>query len=168
MTLDERLVELWAAGSTLSEICAELGSTRGSIAGKISRARRAGDPRFVKRPSRIAGRPRRVSAMPQGSPPTAESRSKAVREPSVAEGRPEGSQSALTSAPKSAQPRLLIDLGPTDCRWPVGEAADGRHLFCGAPQTPSRPYCLLHCARVSPSPASASSPRAPSPAGRAP
>jgi hypothetical protein len=33
-------------------------------------------------------------------------------------------------------PRLLIDLGWQDCRWPVGAAKDERHLFCGQPQTP--------------------------------
>jgi hypothetical protein len=149
MTFDEQLVELWAAGATLSEICAELGSTRGSIAGKISRAHRAGDPRFVKRPSRNAGRRDHVSDEPQGSPLAAKSPLEAVRGPRVDEGRPEG---ALTAATEPARPRLLVDLDPADCRWPVGEAPDGRHLFCGRPQAPGRLYCAQCCARVSPSP----------------
>ncbi len=78
MIHDEQLVELWAAGATLAEICIALGATRGSIAGKISRARKAGDPRFVKRPRRNAGRRDRVSAEPQGSPLAAKSLLEAV------------------------------------------------------------------------------------------
>jgi hypothetical protein len=44
--------------------------------------------------------------------------------------------------------RVLVDLGRHDCRWPVGSAADGRHLMCGMPQAPGRPYCECHCRAV--------------------
>jgi hypothetical protein len=51
--------------------------------------------------------------------------------------------------PEPPRPRLLIDLDWRDCRWPTGAMADGRHLFCGQPQAPGRPYCERHCGAVS-------------------
>ena len=106
--LIDRIAELWAENRSLSEIGKALNATRGVVVGAIWRARRAGDPRFQRR----APKPKPRKLKPVGEAVGA------VR-------------NAAAPVEKSCAPRLLIDLGPLDCRWPVGEAADGRHLFCG-------------------------------------
>jgi GcrA cell cycle regulator len=156
MSLDDQLsaiAQLWSAGLPLSEIAHELGeATRSAVAGKIQRARRKGDPRFQPRSPkpklRVRGAkvPSDLGEAVRPAPPR----------PIIA------AAPAIASAPVERAARLLIDLDWTDCRWPVGEAPDGRHLFCGRPQAPGRPYCARCCARLKPSPASPSSPfRAP-------
>jgi GcrA cell cycle regulator len=45
---------------------------------------------------------------------------------------------------KAAQPKRLLDLGPNDCRWPIGEPRSPDFRFCGKPHTPGRPYCDHH------------------------
>ena len=46
MNLDDQLAELWAAGASFTDMGLKLGESRNVIAGRIDRARRAGDPRF--------------------------------------------------------------------------------------------------------------------------
>ena len=50
MSLDDQLAELWAAGETLTQIGRQVGASRGAVAGRLSRARKAGDSRFSARP----------------------------------------------------------------------------------------------------------------------
>jgi hypothetical protein len=111
MSADE-LASLWSENKSLSEICELLGVSRGVVAGKVDRARKAGDERFQPRLTE----PRSVIAEPAPAPAP-----KPV---------------APTPVEKTLRPRLLIDLGWSDCRWPVAEAPDGRHLFLG--QSPGR------------------------------
>jgi hypothetical protein len=150
------LAKLWAAGQTLSEIERAIGISRGVAIGHIYRARKAGDPRFQPRPPR----PPPVKACVLKSEPLPS------RSPSylVVTGADPSPRDSPPPPPRlePPKPRVLIDLGWHDCRWPVGAAADGRHLMCGAPQTPGQPYCQRHCRAVrreSTSP-SASAPRA--------
>jgi hypothetical protein len=124
VSLNDQLAKLWAAGQTLSEIEQATGLNRGVVAGRIHRARRHGDPRFQPRPPPVKA----CVLKPVDKPPPPRSR--------------------FTSAGKTPpEPRLLVDLGPKDCKWPVGEAADGRHLFCGLPALRA-PYCERHCRAV--------------------
>ena len=118
MNFDDRLAELWAGGATLSQIEQAIGVSRGVAIGRIHRLRRAGDARFAPRPPKP--KVRRIV--------------KPVDEV-VGNSRP------LPPTPEPSGPRLLIDLDWRGCRWPMGEATDGRHLFCGRPQAPGRPYC---------------------------
>ena len=46
VNLDDQLAELWAAGASFTDMGLKLGESRNVIAGRIDRARRAGDPRF--------------------------------------------------------------------------------------------------------------------------
>ena len=123
MSLDA-IAELWLQNKPMSEIGDELGMTRSRVAGLINRARKT-DPRFASRP-----RPPKVTPLPK------------VRKVKSVD---EAADNVLQLPPR---PRLLIDLGPRDCRWAVGEAADGRHLMCGRPQVSGRPYCATHAART--------------------
>ena len=56
--------------------------------------------------------------------------------------------------PKDTRPRIpdttesrnmtLLELGPTDCRYPTTPDDVTSHLFCGAEQEPGSPYCAHH------------------------
>jgi hypothetical protein len=138
MSLADQLAELWAAGATFTDMGLKLGESRNVIAGRIDRARKSGDPRF----------------QPRSKPEPMVAAEPIVARPAVA-------------APPAPKNLLLVDTPWNGCRWPTGNAPDGRHLFCVQPQAPGRPYCAEHCGAVSPLPSSPSpAPRAPSPAGQ--
>jgi hypothetical protein len=103
------------------EIARKLGFKPGVVSGLVARARRNGDRRF---PSRPDPAPKVRVIKPVGE----------------AVGNRKPPPPPLTPS----NPRLLIDLGPRDCKWPISER-DGRHLFCGQPQAANRPYCPVHC-----------------------
>jgi hypothetical protein len=135
----DAIAKLWKQGKPLSAIGEALGISRGQAAGAIDRARKAGDLRFPLRPSKPPPKPEAKHA-----PPT------------------------TVVAPPPAGRKLLIDLPTDGCRYPTGLADDGRHLFCGRPRAPGRPYCRRCDEALSVSSASASSPRAPSARARVP
>jgi GcrA cell cycle regulator len=142
MSLDDDLAKLWADGATLSEIERSTGITRGVAIGHIYRARKAGDPRFQPRPPRpppVKARVLKSEPLPSRSPSYLEMTGPL---PSSRDSPPPPPR------PPPLEPRLLIDLDWQDCRWPVGQAPDGRHLMCGMPQVPGRPYCECHCRAV--------------------
>jgi GcrA cell cycle regulator len=38
----------------------------------------------------------------------------------------------------------ILELSPGECRWPVGETADGLHTFCANRKDPAVSYCDYH------------------------
>ena len=46
------------------------------------------------------------------------------------------------------QRKTIFELGPHDCRWPVGEPQSDLFFFCGAVAEEKRPYCSSHCQRA--------------------
>ncbi len=46
------------------------------------------------------------------------------------------------------QRKTIFELGPHDCRWPVGEPKSDLFFFCGAVTEKDRPYCSSHCRRA--------------------
>jgi GcrA cell cycle regulator len=51
----------------------------------------------------------------------------------------------MRTAPKKvAKTKTLLELGPDDCRWPIGEPRHPDFHFCGERQAAGRPYCALH------------------------
>jgi hypothetical protein len=125
--LRDTLAKGWAKGLSARQIGEKLGLSRGAVIGLVNRARTHGDDRFRSRP--IAPKP----------PPKVR-KLKPVDE--VGNRKPPPPPPPRLEPPK---PRVLVDLDWRDCRWPVGAAADGRHLMCGMPQVPGRPYCKRHC-----------------------
>lgn len=115
--------------SSQREIARQLGLERGVVSGLVMRARQNGDKRFPRRPN---PKPR-SKAKPKTRPPRQLERPPSPPEPPARQG-----------------PRLLIDLSPTACRWPVSATTDGLHLFCGKTASEGRPYCRQHCERASP------------------
>ena len=47
---------------------------------------------------------------------------------------------------KTNKTKSIIHLGAGDCRWPIGDPRHADFHFCGAQQTPGRPYCQHHWA----------------------
>ena len=45
-------------------------------------------------------------------------------------------------------PPRLDDLGPDQCRWPLGDPKQRAEAFCGEPIVPDKPYCAEHCAKA--------------------
>lgn len=135
--LDE-IARLWASGASMRSIAASIGRGRGAVAGLVNRARKSGDLRFVSRQgpsvSREAARRRKREA----------GRQRYRRQHPLASWRaPE-----IAASLEPSKPRLPIDLDWWSCRYATGGAPDGRHLFCGKPQAPGRPYCPQHCEKV--------------------
>jgi hypothetical protein len=124
------------------EIARKLGLELGAVSGLVMRARRNGDKRFPRRPNPVP--------KPKAKPPRR--RERPPPEPS--------------KPPEPSEPRLLVDLGWKDCRWPVGATADGRHLFCGRLAVGRGPYCQRHCEKAPSS--SSTSPHVPARFAEAP
>jgi GcrA cell cycle regulator len=40
--------------------------------------------------------------------------------------------------------KSIIELKANECRWPIGDPRQEDFHFCGASQTPGRPYCAHH------------------------
>lgn len=45
------------------------------------------------------------------------------------------------------QRKTLLELGPDDCRFIVGDPQTSDFFFCAAPVVEGKPYCPGHCAR---------------------
>jgi GcrA cell cycle regulator len=43
------------------------------------------------------------------------------------------------------QPKQLLELTISTCRFPVGDPQDADFFFCGAPPFDNLPYCFHHC-----------------------
>jgi GcrA cell cycle regulator len=43
-----------------------------------------------------------------------------------------------------AQRKQLLELGPGDCRWPIGDPKEADFFFCGTPQLTGSSYCRPH------------------------
>jgi hypothetical protein len=140
MSAIDRIAELWSEARALSEIGAELGVSRSTIAGKIARARRRGDDRFGARSPSPGPKPRpRLKPRPK------------VRE--VRPGAPGvGNRRALPPVPPLAAVSLAALL-PGQCKWPVNDRPPGRMIeieFCARPAAPGSPYCEEHTRRTRP------------------
>jgi hypothetical protein len=126
LSLDDQLAEMWAAGATFTDIGLKLGESRGVIAGRIDRARRAGDVRFQPRPPKPKAAPK------------------------VRQVKPVGNVRSLHPPP--SRPRTIAYLEIDECRWPVGQTAAGRTTFCGR-KALQYPYCIDCAARARAAPA---------------
>ena len=172
--IDDDIAELWRQEPPLplSAIAHELGLTRGSIAGRVARARRNGDERFPTRPRPTAERISKPAAVRPRQKP----------EPIVAVCFPNGGKSprpvvAVASptrfrsatkpqgdpALRAVEPLPLTSLQADQCRWPINAPErGGAFLFCAAPASGN--YCARHAAMAHSSVSATSSwlsPRAP-------
>ena len=149
---DERVAEMFRLqdqGPTMAQIAAKLGGgiTRNSVISKIHRMGRSA--------AKVKGKPqyKRLKRKHNGifaPTPSVESRQrnrfkqretpvKARRSPPAAPLPIEGLVPLALS---------LLDLGPTNCRWPMGDPRDDNFSFCGANRDHGCSYCPHHMAEA--------------------
>jgi GcrA cell cycle regulator len=130
---DEALKQLWAQGYSASLIADKLANghklTRCAVIGRAHRlklpARRDKQPHKRKPYRANGGVPKPPRPRPQPTPP------------------PQPPRPTPSMKPKMRKLPLL-ELGPHQCRWPLGELMDVAHLFCGADKEGNRSYCPAH------------------------
>jgi len=128
MNVVAELERLHAEGLTAGQIAVRLGCTRNAVIGKLHRIGQAG--------IRPAAKPRAIKALAGGRSDIAPPPPRLLKPVP----RPAPPPPHLAAA---AIPRILADLDPCGCRWPVaGEGADT--LFCAAWAPQGRPYCDRH------------------------
>jgi len=125
---DKRIVALWKAGNSGSEIAEMIGSTRGAIIGKIFRLRKMGVD--VEKP-----RPPKPQLLSDPETPKAPEKPKKYRTRKI-------------YYPPKKQPNYgdyltLMQLKMSSCRYIVRICDDGERLYCGQDQVRG-PYCNAH------------------------
>lgn len=149
---DERVEHMrarWAEGASAGEIAREIGGvSRNAVIGKLHRLGIAG----------------RGMALPQREhKPRIRTARDAVRRLKVRTVNPNGiyklQPPPMPSEPlpepvdfdrdrlASGESRILLDLGPHHCRWPVGSPDLVNERFCCAQQVPGLMYCEHHAIR---------------------
>lgn len=134
----ETLRALWADGQTARDIGEVLGCTRNAVIGKVHRLGLVRDlPIGGQEAVATAGAPHYERALRIEQRRETERLAKQT-EPSdtkPAPGRPRHRKGHKT----------FCQLGPYDCRWPVGKPLEPATLFCGEQTVLGRPYCDEHC-----------------------
>lgn len=133
------IARMLAAGNTMAEMAAALRAATGEpasrslVSGLISRARRAGDPRFP--PARYEGDAGRAT------------RAKLEQ---VAERR--RAEDARLAQPAAAEPGSAVALVTgwrrRQCRWIEGDVRDGAISGCGHDAAAGETYCTAHLRRA--------------------
>ena len=123
---DALLARLWAEGYSASQIAAQISDVSVSRMAVIGRVHR------LKMPPR---QPRKRAIRPDGHRPR-----QSVPKPPAPPPRPQPPPPP-PGAPKMRRLKL-IELKPSSCRWPIGDAP--QWLFCGANATEGAVYCPFH------------------------
>ena len=118
---DHKIMALWAAGKSGSEIGAAIGKTRSAVSGRISRLRRLHNAPIPARPPNGPRKP--VDGIPSIPRP----RLLPIKKPA--------------DGPSLGQRVPLVET--TGCKYPTDEDR-GRHLFCNQPTVPNRSWCADH------------------------
>jgi len=159
--IEARFVQLWNEGRSAT-ICANLLNsefagikfTRNAMIGKANRMglpphdRHAGRPKVMD-PLQLARR--RARKLEMGRRWADNNRDKVAlyhtRYREKLEVRRHAPQIEDFNIP-TPQRKTIFELGPHDCRWPVGEPKSDLFFFCGAVAEESKPYCSSHCRRA--------------------
>ncbi len=162
----EKLKKLWKQGLTTVEIGRALGISKNAVVGKVHRLQLSGRPSPIKRAG--DAQTAKPVAKPVKQPATNKTE---VKKTAKTEQKPEkkvevkAKVSVKETAPvkeKIQQPKAkkenaivasenmlsLMDLGPTSCRWPIGDPKDEDFHFCDKEAVEGKPYCLIHCAQA--------------------
>ena len=136
----QRLIEL-AATKTIPEIVQIMGASKNSIVG---RAHRLGIsfPTFRFECAKVHREIARMTAAGLGVTDIARTLGQPI---STVNGK-------LRYLRRRDEPKktiwTLADLGPDQCRWPLGNPKDRAEEFCGEPTAKDKPYCKTHHARA--------------------
>ena len=143
-------LRLYSSGHTFSDIAKTLKRTRGEIAGKLYRERRNGTvgsrlgkdrppPRESKNP-----KPQQAPSKERCPP---KPRPQPIRMPKMTEKVERYSPLPMpyVAPPPPAGPPTCWELGPYDCRFPIGRREpDGYSTFCAQPVEPGTSWCPDH------------------------
>jgi uncharacterized protein (UPF0335 family) len=141
-----------------SQIATELGTTKGTVCGKLYRLGLRSEKKNPKNPEHGPEHPWSHGKKPSAAKPkrgTPPPRPATKRQPQRAKKKPEepmGQIADIRIAAKPIEPprdrkRLRItDLRANECRFPFGELLDPPGFFCGAP-TDGGSWCPVHRAR---------------------
>jgi GcrA cell cycle regulator len=150
-----RLTELWAAGKSVlcirETLQAEFGIrvNKNSVIGKAHRLALGQHKNFGtggrQRLDPIKMAERRAQRREYLQKWRAENRPKAYSEKYAKRGLAPTVEDYAIPTP---QRKTIFELGPHDCRWPVGEPKSDLFFFCGAIAEEDRPYCSSHCRRA--------------------
>ncbi len=130
----ELLKKLWGEGRTAAEIASELGGvTRNAVIGKAHRLKLSGRASPIQQNVR-----KKTPANHSVSPsPAQDNKQPLKKEAPVVEV---GSQPA-----KGVKMLSMLDLAPSQCRWPYGDPREKNFGFCGCKRRDSNvPYCEEH------------------------
>jgi GcrA cell cycle regulator len=155
--LEKRLGALWEEGLSASIIAERLGNgiSRNAV---ISKRIRLGLPDRGSFPAGSPYRRRRaVSTRSTGGEKTAQE-AKAARiaprqtarstEALPIENRVRSSATPEERAAHDVARKSLADVGPQDCRWPIGDPREADFGFCALRTVPGTSWCEHHLARV--------------------
>jgi GcrA cell cycle regulator len=140
--------EKWEAGVSARTIAADLGASRNAICGLVNR----NHWRTPNTPLNPAPRKKRAARVlsPTGEPLP-------CRAPAIRRTHSPTPQPPLERDPAPAiadldipieQRCTLLELGPNNCRWPVGDSRSPDLFFCGAVPMEDGPYCRAHYLRA--------------------
>lgn len=124
---DERvalLKKLWGEGKTAAEIASTLGGvTRNAVIGKAHRLKLSNRTSPIQPAKKVAKAPANTSTPPAPLPKRPKIKSSDI---------PRG------------QGLSLLELKPSQCRWPSGDPRDDDFGFCGERCSTGLPYCDEH------------------------
>lgn len=122
----EVLKDLWGQGKTAAQIAAILGGvTRNAVIGKAHRLSLAARTSPIQRKKAANSSPPRAPANKKVAAPT---------QPATIEAKP------------GCKKVSMVDLGPRDCCFPLGDPKRADFGFCGDKAAPGLPYCEAHAA----------------------
>lgn len=140
----ETLRALWTDGQTASQIGEVLGCTRNAVIGKVHRLGITRDL-SINRQEAVATaeaphHERAARIAQQRNPQHLMEQAKLVAELAAkwVPGRPTHRKGYKT----------IFQLGPRDCRWPIGEKYESARMFCGNRAVPGKSYCSEHWGSV--------------------
>jgi GcrA cell cycle regulator len=133
----ERLKNLFEAGLTCRQIAGDIGLSRNSVIGKLSRLN------LTRERSREARRPTEKDAAKAGRPKTVPRGPRLQYQMLKAVyGAP---QAAADDAPiESDHCCSLLELSEKRCRWPISTPGEADFRFCGNTPLDGLPYCAGH------------------------
>lgn len=144
---DERIKKLrkwWAEGRSAGQIVILLNKevSRSAVIGKVHRlclARRGS----TSTPQGRANSRRNARKYLSANKPAAERRLDAAPRAPIPPSVP------FIDPPTNETPtRVLADLLPDECRWPIGDPKIAGFGYCGKTKVPGKPYCEVHAQRA--------------------
>lgn len=147
----EKAKALWAEGKSASEIGDILHTSRNAVISKLWRMGCSQDRATGQRKMSAGGRAnaQRIAAvaMIQRQLEQREDRAKWLQGPPSPRTPPYVEPAPDTIVPVEKR-KGIIDLGPDDCKWPIGDPQQEGFHFCDGVRVLGQPYCSKHVAKA--------------------